>query len=274
MLFATFLAGQDLSWQTIKCYLAAVRNLHLLTGSVFPGLTGTLPRLQLLLRGIKRISSKKRSPKPRLPITPSILRRVQAYLFSQPCTWNRRMIWAAMNVCFFGFLRSGEICSPSASVFDQTTHLAPSDVSLDNLTSPSKMFVTIKASKTDPFRSGVTLVLGATNRDLCPIGATLHYLSIRGTGNGPLFKFEDGSFLYRDRFVAEVRKLLRSAGIEASQYSGHSFRIGAATTAALAGVEDHTIQTMGRWHSSAYLLYIRLPPESLAGISGRLAAQS
>ena len=157
---------------------------------------------------------------------------------------------------------------------DQTTHLAPSDVSLDNLTSPSKMFVTIKASKTDPFRSGVTLVLGAINGDLCPIGATLHYLSIRGTGNGPLFKFEDGSFLYRDRFVAEVRKLLRSAGIEASQYSGHSFRIGAATTAALAGVEDHTIQTMGRWHSSAYLLYIRLPPESLAGISGRLAAQS
>ena len=117
-------------------------------------------------------------------------------------------------------------------------------------------------------------MLGATNRDLCPIAATAPYLSLRGTGGGPLFKFEDGSFLQRDRFVAEVRKLLRSAGIEASPYSGHSFRIGAATTAALAGVEDHTIQTMGRWHSSAYLLYIRLPPESLADISGRLAAQS
>ena len=189
-------------------------------------------------QGIKRIASKRRSPKPHLPIAPSILRRVQVYLFSQPCTWSQRMIWAAMNICFFGFLRLGEICTSSASVFDQTTHLAPSDVSLDNLTSPFKMFVTIKASKTDPFRSGVTLVLGATNQDLCPVGATLPYLSIRGTGDGPLFKFEDGSFLYRDQFVAEVRKLLRSAGIEACQYSGHSFRIGVATTAALAGISS------------------------------------
>ena len=53
------------------------------------------------------------------------------------------MVWAAMNVCFFGFLRSGEICTPSASVFDPMNHLAPSDVSLDNLKAPSKMFVRI-----------------------------------------------------------------------------------------------------------------------------------
>jgi hypothetical protein len=136
------------------------------------------------------------------------------------------------------------------------------------------MFIKIKASKTDPFRAGVTLVLGATNRDLCPIAATTPYLAMRGAEEGPLFKFEDGTFLQRDRFVAEVRKVLRAVGIDHSLYSGHSFRIGAATTAALAGVESHTIQTLGRWHSSAYLLYIRTPPESLASISSRLAAQS
>ena len=211
MLFATFLADQDLSWQTIKCYLVAVRNLHLLMGSVFPGLTALSPDCNCSCeesRNQKDCIKETVTQATSSHYTQHLERRVQVYLFSQPCTWSRRMIWAAMNICFFGFLRLGEICTSSASVFDQTTHLAPSDVSLDNVTSPFKMFVTIKASKTDPFRSGVTLVLGAT----------LPYLSIRGTGDGPLFKFEDGSFLYRDQFMAEVRKLLRSAGIEACQY--------------------------------------------------------
>ena len=118
MVFATYLAVQGLTWQTIKVYLAAVHHLHLTLGLPFPGLDGPLPRLQLLLRGVCRIASKTHRAKPRLPITPSILRRVYSHLDSQPCTWDRRMIWAAMCVCFFGFLRSGEVCTPSPTEFD------------------------------------------------------------------------------------------------------------------------------------------------------------
>ena len=268
MVFATYLAGQGLTWQTIKVYLAAIRHLHLTLGFPFPGLEGPLPRLQLLLRGVRRISSRTHWPRPRLPITPNILRRVYSHLSSQPCTWDRRMLWAAMCVCFFGFLRSGEVCTPSPSEFDPSTHLAPSDVSLDSREAPSRVYVQIKASKTDPFHTGVTIVLGATGRDLCPVAALTPYLALREPSPGPLFHFQNGSYLTRARFVTEVRQLLSTTGLLASAYSGHSFWIGAATTAALAGVEDHTIQTLGRWQSSAYLLYIRLPPDSLAGISG------
>lgn len=53
-------------------------------------------------------------------------------------------------------------------------------------------------------------------------------------------------------------KVLSYANIKESRYSEHSFCIGAATTAAVAGVPD-MIKMMGRWESSAYLLYGQIP---------------
>ena len=47
--------------------------------------------------------------------------------------------------------------------------------------------------------------------------------------------------------------------VSLTQFAGHSFRIGAATAAAGAGVEDTVICTLGRWNSSAFLAYIRTP---------------
>lgn len=182
------------------------------------------------------------------------------------------MLWAAMNVCFFGFLRAGKICTPTASSFDPSWHLCVGDLALDSHIAPTKLFLTIKASKTDPFRQGVTITLGKTGHQLCPMTSILPYVAKRGSTPGPLFQFEDGSFLTREKFVAEVKQLLVSAGINPSPYSGHSFRIGAATTAAHAGMDAALIQTLGRWKSSAYQLYICIPRESLASVSSVLAA--
>ena len=102
--------------------------------------------------------------------------------------------------------------------------------------------------------------------------AILPLLARRGAMPGPLFQFQDGSFLTREKFVAEVRQLLLAANINAEPYAGHSFRIGAATTAAHAGMDAALIQTLGRWRSSAYQLYIRIPCESFAFVCSVLAA--
>ena len=51
----------------------------------------------------------------------------------------------------------------------------------------------------------------------------------RGSSQGPLFVFADGKLLSRSRFVDQLRKGLREAP---TTYCSHSFRIGAATTAA------------------------------------------
>jgi len=51
----------------------------------------------------------------------------------------------------------------------------------------------------------------------------------------------------------------------------YSFRIGAATMAASAGIEDSTIQTLGHWQSSSYLLHVKLNPHHMASLSSTLA---
>ena len=46
-------------------------------------------------------------------------------------------------------------------------------------------------------------------------------------------------------------------GLSAVGFSPHSFRIGAATSAAIGGMSIENIQNMGRWRSSAVNSYIR-----------------
>ena len=65
-------------------------------------------------------------------------------------------------------------------------------------------------------------------------------------------------------------KEVQVAGMESGPYSGHSFRIGAATTAAARGMEDSTVKTLGRWKSLAYLEYIKNPRQQLANYSSML----
>ena len=129
--------------------------------------------------------------------------------------------------------------------------------------------------KADQFRQGVSIHLHQTNL-LCPVSALLAYLVVRGTQDGPLFQLEDGTPLTRSRLVSELRDALQAADMDLEHYVGHSFRIGAATTAAACGVPVDIIKTLGRWKSQAYQLYIyiRIPGQELASISRTLPPNS
>ena len=148
-----------------------------------------------------------------------------------------------------------------------------SDVAVDSRSSPSVLSVHLRRAKTDPFGRAVTLFLGRSQSDVCPVAALLNYLAIRPAAEGPLFIHANGTPLLKRQFVAGVRKALAAAGMDSSAYSGHSFRIGAATSAAAAGIPDHLIKTLGRWESSAYQLYIRIPRQSLTSVSHQLMRQ-
>ena len=136
-----------------------------------------------------------------------------------------------------------------------------SDVQVDSSTNPQSFRVFIKCSKTDPFHKGCFIFLGRGSFPLCPVVSLTNYLHLRGPGTGPLFIYQNGTPLSRSQLSSFLQTTLQSAGIP-GKFSGHSFRIGAATTAARKGLPDHLINTMGHWSSEAYLLNVRTPVET------------
>ena len=192
----------------------------------------------------------------RLPITPSILRRLKSVWMGGNPSYDAIMLWSASLTTFFSFCRSGEITVGNESKYDPNTHLSFGDVAMDNAVSPSAVSRNIKYSKTNTGRHGYQVVLGSTNDDLCPVAALLAYLAQRGDKPGALSQWRGGTPLSKSKFVEAIRQAMSAAHLPAQDYAGHSFRIGAATTTAMAGIQDSTIQTLGWWKSASYLLYI------------------
>ena len=113
---------------------------------------GDMPRLEQVLKGIKRQYAKKSPPqRPRLPMTPEVLAKIKAIWSKDPSKFDHVMLWAACCLCYFAFLRSGKITVPLESAYDSSTHLNMSDVSVNSVVNPSVVKVQIKASKTDLF---------------------------------------------------------------------------------------------------------------------------
>lgn len=163
--------------------------------------------MEYVHRGIKLDQAKKGqgNTRIRLPMTPSILRKMTAVLERERLKYDNIMLWAACCTCFFGFLRSGEIVVPTATSYNPAAHLSFGDVTVDRTDAPTMAQITIKASKTDPFRKGISIYVGKTGTDLCPVAALMAYLAARGGEPGPFFRMEDGRPLTRDLFVSQVK---------------------------------------------------------------------
>jgi hypothetical protein len=265
--FVAFLA-KSIKYPSIKTYLAAVRHYHVRHG--FQLNLHKMLRLQLVLRGIKR--SHGDQVRVRLPITIHHLKLFRL-LLAIPSTQNfdSLMIWAAMTLAFFGFLRLGELTCNSK--YNPNIHLSRDSIVFSpnlGIKSPQFMTVLIKESKTDPFRLGHTITVGATDSEVCPVQALKTYFLRRPVTSGPLFIHASGKPLTKQILTIKTRQLLTQAGLNAVDYAGHSYRIGAATTAAEAKLPSWLIKTLARWSSDCYERYIKTPPSTPSGVSAML----
>ena len=269
--FAAYLADQGLSPQTNKGYLAAVRNTQISLGFPDPRDQSSLPILKRVQAGIQRVrASATPSSRLRLPITAPVMERIRAHLVSVDIA-HKELMWAVCCTAFFGFFRLGELLPESRAKINPAASLMWGDVAVDSREKPSMVRFHLKRSKCDQFGTGADIIVGSTGLPLCPVTAILKYIAVRGPAAGVFFRRAATQSALKAWFIDQLREILTAVGLPRQQYAGHSFRIGAVTTAAIAGVEDSTIQTLGRWHSVAYLQYIRLPSERLARVSAVLA---
>ena len=138
---------------------------------------------------------------------------------------------------------------------------------MDDWENPKVIATRIKQSKTDPFRKGVTLMLGKPDDMVCPVSSLLAYLAIRGSKHGTLFIMANKHCFTPPLFRTSLLQILKSLGLSTQEYSTHSFRIGAVTSAKAAGISYLHIKMFSRWQSDAYQSCIKTFPEDLAKYS-------
>ena len=116
---------------------------------------------------------------------------------------------------------------------------------------PEGLKIMIKRSKTDQFGEGMMKGLPYfANKEYCPVYNLKKWLELSKIKTGPIFRrFIKGSTITNDRLTDQtvvllIKNYLNLAGIENSNYSGHSLRSGFATVAAESGADERSIMAM------------------------------
>ena len=116
---------------------------------------------------------------------------------------------------------------------------------------PEGVKITIKRSKVDQFGEGMTKGLPYfSNQEYCPVINLKKWLELSKIKTGPIFRrFAKGSYITKNRLTDQtvvliIKNYLNLAGIDNSNFSGHSLRSGFATVAAESGADERSIMAM------------------------------
>lgn len=255
---------------TIRLYLSGIQHQFRLMSINSPTLL-SIPAVRLLLRGISKCSPAPSSA--RLPISIDILSKLISILrhgcFSPFDDLTMEVICLS---AFFGFLRCSEYTVPSIASFP-TLGIRCSDL---KLIPDSHFILFLRISKTDQLRQGQCIQLSKINSPLCPFTSMLKYIAERKaiSSSDPLFINSSRSIVSRHWFSTHLSTVVSRAGLPSQFYTPHSFRIGAATSAAKANINQHLIKNMGRWTSSAVESYIRSSSSEISSAHQSIASMS
>jgi len=247
LLFISFLSVQNFAPSTINSHMAALSFVHSVNGWANPTESFLVRKLK---EGCRRSNHRSDG---RLPITPSLLEKLMKVLpLVCKSSYEAQLFKAAFLLAFFGFLRVGELAFTKNQ--DLSRLIALSDIRIvgDLLT------LRIRYSKTDQLGNAYYLsIQGSSEKELCPIAALLSYLDSRPLQEGPLFIHFNRRVITSAQFSHILKEGIKHLGLCPKYFGSHSFRIGAATAAAICGFDEESIKRLGRWKSSAYRLYIR-----------------
>lgn len=261
-MFVAYLLDEKRRLATVRVYLAGVRHLHL-TNSL-PVTVFQAERLAAVMAGARRLDSLRTSSgSRRRPATVEHLQALKSRLFREATlpAQDRLMLWAAITLGYFGFLRGSEYTAAGVRRFVRGQTLLRQHVKVGQKT----LTVVIPSSKTDQLRNGFTLAIGRSSSSVCAVSAMEAYLAGRpAKAHEPLLVFTNGDYLTLHDLNAWLKRLSSNA------LTSHCLRIGATTAAAKAGIPEWKLRQCGRWRSSAYLTYIRTDATCMTDVAPRI----
>ncbi len=231
-LYLTHLATKDAKMSTLKRRLVSIGVIHKLKGHY---LDTKHPAIIENIMGIKR--RKGSFQKSKKPLLISYLKEIINVIDEV----NKEKIKkfrdrSLILIGFSGGFRRNELVSLD---YDDLNFV------------PEGLKINIKRSKTDQFGEGFTKALPYFNSSqYCPVSSMKNWIKISRINSGPVFRrFVKGSKLSENRLTDQtvallIKKYLNFAGVDSSNYSGHSLRSGFATSAAESGAEERSIMDM------------------------------
>lgn len=171
-----------------------------------------------------------------------------------------RLFVAMLVTGFFALMRLGELTfSDDTSLHNWRKVIRRASVKV----SDSQYEFHLPAHKADKFFEGNRIVVRAQQYRHNPLEHFSSYLESRDRLHplaSPLWITKDGKVPSRSFFMSRLRLFF------SKRIAGQSMRAGGATSLAEHGVSPSLIQAMGRWSSSAFLVYIRKNPAIIQGM--------
>lgn len=217
--------AQDKKVSTINRRISAISQAHQAAGYQTPTQTFAV---RALLKGIKR--EKGTMPDKKQAAGIDDVRLMVETLGDKLIDIRDR---ALVLIGFAGAFRRSEL-----------VNLTIEDIKTDR----NGITITLRHSKTDQEGQGIKKGIPyGSNPDTCPVRALLDWLNASCITEGAIFRSINRHSQVQPNAMSDkavaliVKKLAEVAGLDASQYSGHSLRSGFITTAADYGVDERSI---------------------------------
>jgi len=231
-LYLTYLSTKEVKMSTLKRRLVSIGVIHKLKGYY---LDTKHPSIIENIMGIKRRKGSKQKGKKPLLINDlkTIINVIDEKTNEEIKKLRDRSI---ILIGFSGGFRRNEIVSLDYDDLDFVKE---------------GLKISLKRSKTDQFGEGSVKGLPYfENSQYCPVVSLHKWIEISKINSGALFRrFTKGSKLSEKRLSDQtvallIKEYLNLAGIDSTNFSGHSLRSGFATSAAESGVEERSIMAM------------------------------
>ena len=273
--------AQSVSPSSLQIYMCGIRSFHIDNGFSWPHVSSR-PQVHRTMRGLKRVFGV--GPKQKFAITLEILMAMRGHMDFDKLA--DVMWWAAALTAFFGCFRKDNVTVDKESSFNSSANLSRGDFSpqsgnWENVFE-EPLWIRVRRSKTNQSRAKVHYIplIPSPGSALCPVAAVVRAFALSPSNiadSAPFYSVNSaGEFqpLSHQIFVRRTKELIFSIGRNPDDYSGHSFRIGAATLSFTLTPRHELIKGLGDWASDAYLGYDRPTPDSKCLLPALMSLQA